>query len=67
MIIVILVSFVLVITSLYSLRKAMLSLLLIIFSIAFTFVPLLYIGKMEKGKLEDVSNMNEVLVLVLEL
>lgn len=56
LIIIILVSFVLVITSLYSLRKAMLSLLLIIFGIAFTFVPLLYIGKMLKFDIEIMKN-----------
>lgn len=56
LIIVILVSFVLVMTSISSLGKALLSLLLIIFGIALPSVPLLYLGKLLKLDIKIMRN-----------
>jgi len=50
------VSFIVVMSNLYSLRKALIFLILIIIGIVFTSLPLLYIGKMLKLDIEIMKN-----------
>lgn len=56
LIFVVLASFVIVMANLYSFRKALFFLILIIIGIAFTSLPLLYIGKMLKFDIEIMKN-----------
>ena len=56
LIFVVLVSFVIVMANLYSLRKALIFLILILINIVFTSLPLLYIGKMLKLDIAIMKN-----------
>lgn len=56
LIFVVLVSFVIVMANLYSLRKALIFLILILIGIVFTSLPLLYIGKMLKLDIAIMKN-----------
>ena len=56
LIFVVIASFVVVMSNLYSLRKALIFLILIIIGIVFTSLPLLYIGKMLKLDMKIMKN-----------